>query len=125
MKVVIFDSSCNICNRFTRFLLWHKNSVSIKLTDFNSEYTKNYSTVNNKLLDINKIHFINNNIEYEGLDAIIQLLYCLSYWYIILIPFTYLPIKIKLLIYNVVAKNRYIFGISDYCILNSQSNFLK
>lgn len=57
MLVLIYDGDCNMCSRFIRFILDINTNKKLKITDFESQWTKNNYKVNK---NIDSMIFIKN-----------------------------------------------------------------
>ncbi|MBD7938934.1 MULTISPECIES: thiol-disulfide oxidoreductase DCC family protein [Cytobacillus] len=103
MKVLIYDGECNMCSRFIRFIVDMNTNSELKITDFNSNWTKaNYETNTN----IDSMIFIDNSKEYIYSDAVIKLMASTHFIFKPLLIALIIPRTIRDGIYKFIAKRR-------------------
>jgi predicted DCC family thiol-disulfide oxidoreductase YuxK len=115
-----FDDECLVCNRFVHFVINNDSKNSkIKFFPLNSnlaqklignEITKDsiYVSIDNKI-----------NSEYGAISIILKKL---KFPYSLLgYTMSFFPRKIGNLFYKVFSKNRYLFGKSDRCLIQSSN----
>ncbi|MDM5450883.1 thiol-disulfide oxidoreductase DCC family protein [Peribacillus simplex] len=103
MLVLIYDGDCNMCSRFIRFILDINTNKKLKITDFESQWTKNNYKVNK---NIDSMIFIKKQKQYIYSDAVIHLLMSTHYIFKPLFILKLVPKIIRDNMYKFVAKRR-------------------
>lgn len=114
--ILFFDGECMLCNKTIQWILAHENDHSLMFCRLQSNYAhqlipKNYQTIDSVLLWKNKKW-------YTHLDAILQLLPHLKWYWKCLYVFYLIPSVWRKKIYNWIATRRYQwFGPTSQCVL--------
>ena len=106
MKVIVFDGDCALCNRMARFVVkWNRNP-ELKITDFDSTWTKANVP---ELIGRKSVIFFDRDY-YKHSTAVIRALDAMHHR---MIPFKlllWIPDVIRDDVYKWVARNRDRFG---------------
>lgn len=113
-EIIIYDGICVLCNFFMRFILKKDTSLNFKATTLQSNYTtKNYPQVTK--VDSVALILKNGDILQKS-KAVYYILKKVNTLFLIRILIFILPSFFSDLVYDLVAKTRYmIFGRYDSC----------
>lgn len=113
-EIIIYDGICVLCNFFMRFILKKDTSLNFKVTTLQSNYTtKNYPQVTK--VDSVALILKNGDILQKS-KAVYYILKKVNTLFLIRILIFILPSFFSDLVYDLVAKTRYmIFGRYDSC----------
>lgn len=113
-EIIIYDGICVLCNFFMRFILKKDTSLNFKATTLQSNYTiKNYPQVTK--VDSVALILKNGDILQKS-KAVYYILKKVNTLFLIRILIFILPSFFSDLVYDIVAKTRYmIFGRYDSC----------
>ena len=104
--IIVFDSDCLICNSFIQYVNKNDTHNLFKYSNFESEYIKN----KNLNLDKKSVLLIYSNNILSKSDAIIKILLLVKKHTFLIQFFKLLPLKIRDYFYNIISKNRFLFG---------------
>jgi predicted DCC family thiol-disulfide oxidoreductase YuxK len=123
MKIVFYDSDCNLCDGFIQFILNNNSSKSLKIAPlFGSNYDR---LLNDSQLNLTKDSIIlyENGKVYMSSKAVIKIINELNTPYRWLSVFRFFPKAMLEMLYGYVAKNRYRwFGKREFCQMPSLEN---
>lgn len=116
-SVILFDGVCNFCNYWVNFIIDRDKQNVFKFAALQSEKGEEFlDKYNLPKSDFDSFILIADNKVFKKSSAAFEIAKHLSGWPKVLIPFNILPHSLTDLIYNFVAKNRYIFfGKKDSC----------
>ncbi len=115
-EIIVFDSSCLLCNRAVHFILKFSLKNSFHFTSIESDASKRILLqLNQKTFEFDSLAlWKNENLLYKS-KAVEQIMYKIPLTYPLFIFFI-LPRSLKDKLYDYVAKNRYKwFGKTDSC----------
>ena len=113
-EIIIYDGICVLCNFFMRFILKKDTSLNFKVTTLQSNYTiKNYPQVT----EVDSVALILKNGDIlQKSKAVYYILKKVKTLFLIRVLIFILPSFFSDLVYDIVAKTRYmIFGRYDSC----------
>lgn len=120
--IILFDGECNFCDRSVQFIIKRDCKKKFKFTSIQSEigqkFIKNYAIPNN----LESVILIEGNRYYTKSTAALRIskklngLWKLFYFFIII------PTPIRDIVYNVVAKKRYLFGKKTVCTIPNKED---
>jgi len=121
-KIILFDGVCNFCNEKVNFIIKNDTNDVFRFVALQSETGQKIVTY----LGIDKT--IDSIILYEPAyayfiksEAVFRIIKHLSSSVKLLLLFNFIPINIKNLIYDYIAKNRYKwFGKLEVCMIPSE-----
>ena len=113
-EIIIYDGICILCNFFMRFILKKDKSLNFKATTLQSNYTiKNYPQVT-KVDSVALV--LKNGVILQKSRAVYYILKKVKTLFLIRVLIFILPSFFSDLVYDLVAKTRYmIFGRYDSC----------
>ncbi len=113
-EIIIYDGICVLCNFFMRFILKKDKSLNFKATTLQSNYTiKNYPQVT-KVDSVALV--LKNGVILQKSRAVYYILKKVKTLFLIRVLIFILPSFFSDLVYDLVAKTRYmIFGRYDSC----------
>jgi predicted DCC family thiol-disulfide oxidoreductase YuxK len=116
-SVILFDGVCNFCNYWVNFIIDRDKQNVFKFAALQSEKGEEFlDKYNLPKSDFDSFILIADNKVFKKSSAAFEIAKHLSCWPKVLIPFNILPHSLTDLIYNFVAKNRYMFfGKKDSC----------
>ncbi len=117
--IILFDGVCNLCNSSVQYIIKHDKKDTFRFAAIESTVgqvlTKKLGINTNKIDSIILIE--PRKAYYLKLDAVLKIAYQLNPLWNVLRVFNFLPSKIKNLMYDYIAKNRYKwYGKSDTCM---------
>lgn len=115
-QILVYDSDCNMCSRFIKFIVYFNRNPHIFITDFKSNWYKNTITDNK----IDSIIFVSDDKKYIYSDAIIYLLSNINIYFKPLILLKLIPKFIRDNIYILIARNRKKIWNSNHCTMPSK-----
>ncbi|MEO0060094.1 MAG: hypothetical protein RLZZ312_1741 [Bacteroidota bacterium] len=129
-KIILFDGHCNLCSGAVQFLIKNDKYDTFRFASLQSE-SGNF-IFNHIGLDATKIDsivlYIPNVVYYIKSDAALEIANDLNVFYQLLGMLKIFPKKIRDLVYDYIAKNRYKwFGKTENCMMPTpeiQSKFL-
>ena len=129
-KIILFDGVCNLCNASVNFIIKHDKKDLFRFVSLQSDLGQNIltyigiypSTIDSVILYEPRIAY------YYKSSAVLEILKNLGGIFYFSILFKIIPKSILNMIYDFIAKNRYMwFGKKEYCIiptLELKSKFL-
>ncbi|MEO6901622.1 MAG: DUF393 domain-containing protein [Bacteroidia bacterium] len=119
--IILFDGVCNFCNASIHFIIKHDHKNYFKFATLQSEKVKALvSNFNISLSTNNSILLIEKDKIYYKSTAALRIAKKLNNGYSLLYLFIIVPVFIRNIIYDYVAKNRYKwFGKKEVCMLPS------
>lgn len=118
-KVIVFDSECKLCNKWSRFIITHDSQRQIKLCATQSNagsYLSQSSGYSSEQPET--ILYLKNGGYFIKSEAFFELMADLEYPWKFVGIFRLLPLALRDRAYDIVARNRYkIFGKYDRCRL--------
>ncbi|CAD2071866.1 thiol-disulfide oxidoreductase [Jeotgalicoccus coquinae] len=103
MKVLIFDGACSFCNLFVRFTVRINQNPELRITDFNTGWTKvNYTPDS----DTDSVIYIANGRTYIYSDAVLHMLADANRLFKPVVLLKLIPKFIRDTVYKTVAKYR-------------------
>lgn len=112
MKVLIFDGECNFCSFFVRFTVNINENPELRITDFNTEWTKENYTPDN---DIDSVIYIAEGRTYIHSDAVLHMLADANRLFKPVILLKLIPKFIRDTIYKLIAKYRKNIPVKNVC----------
>ncbi len=107
-RIVFFDGICNLCNGFVDFLITaDKNKVLFYASLQGTTALKQLPKEDTK--ELNSIVFLQEDKLYYKSDAVLRIISQLGFKYKLLTVFLILPSSLRNLIYDFIAKRRYLF----------------
>ena len=125
-NLIIYDGKCALCSYFLESVLKRDNGI-FKIIDRHSFLFNNYKEKYN-IIETNgeSIYFIKDHTLYKESEAIIQILkLCGGVFRSLAYLLQFTPIKIRNMIYRMVAKNRYYINSNKSCNFNQYSKIQK
>jgi predicted DCC family thiol-disulfide oxidoreductase YuxK len=128
-EIIVFDSTCLLCNRAVHFILKFSLKNSFNFTSIESDASKRILLqLNQKTFEFDSLALWKNQELFYKSKAIEQIMRKIPITYPLFILFL-LPRSLKDSLYDYVAKNRYSwFGKTDTCKFipdNDSNQFLK
>ncbi|HMT96183.1 MAG TPA: thiol-disulfide oxidoreductase DCC family protein [Ferruginibacter sp.] len=117
--ILLFDGICNLCNRTLQFIIAHDTQKLYRFASLQS-------AAGQKLLEQYKLSrssyssfvLIENNQAYTQSTAALKVAKNLSGPVKLMVVFNIIPVKIRDVVYNFIARNRYKwFGKKDQCMV--------
>lgn len=128
-QIILFDGVCNFCNGSVNFLIRRDPNGIFKYAPLQSKIGQKIISKYNIAEEIDSIILLKENNIYIKSDAVIEIIKQLSWNWQILLFVKVFPRKIRDVIYDLIANNRYKwFGKRDYCMIpdeNLKSRFLE
>lgn len=112
MKVLIFDGDCSFCNFFVRFTVDINENPELRITDFNTVWTKENYTPDS---DIDSVIYIAEDRTYIYSDAALHLLADANRLFKPVILLKLVPKFIRDTIYKLIAKYRKNIPVKNVC----------
>lgn len=117
--IVLFDGVCNLCNSTVDFLIKHNKNKNLRYASLQSELGTFILAHFEQKPD--SIILVSPYYIYTKADAALRIARELKKPYSLLYYFRIIPLKIRNLIYDIIAKNRYNwFGQKSTCRLASK-----
>ena len=121
-KIIFFDGVCNLCDNFVQLIIKNDSKRVFRFASLQSSFTQEYLSeqgISTQDLD-SIILFEPNKAYYIKSTAALSILKELNTTYKFFYVFKILPKKLRDLIYDFVAKNRYKWmGKKDSCMVPS------
>lgn len=119
--IILFDGFCNLCDSMINFILKEDKKDLFRFSAIQSDFTK--KIISDKKLDseyLKTIILIYNDKIYFRSDAVLKILILLGgYFKLFAYIFIIIPTPIRDLVYNFIAKKRYLwFGKKENCIIS-------
>lgn len=129
-KLILFDGVCNLCNGAVQYVIRHDKKELFTFASFQSESGKKIlSQFHITSNDPDSFVFIQNNSVFHKSTAALKVARQLDGMVKIFYGFIIVPVVIRDMVYEFIAKNRYKwFGKSESCMIPSpslKSRFLK
>ncbi|MBK3497198.1 DUF393 domain-containing protein [Viridibacillus sp. YIM B01967] len=115
MSILIYDGQCNMCSRFIRFIVKINKNPTIKITNFDSQWSKD-----NIDKSIDSMIFFENNKKYIYSDAVINILISANRLFLPLVIVKIIPKFIRNSVYKFIAKHRRKIMKNKHCPLPSK-----
>ncbi|SRR5699024_2972659 len=112
MKVLIFDGDCSFCNFFVRFTVRINQNPELRITDFNTAWTKDNYTPDS---DIDSVIYIAGGRTYIYSDAALHMLADANRLFKPVILLKLIPKFIRDTIYKLIAKYRKSIPVKNVC----------
>lgn len=112
MKVLIFDGDCSFCNFFVRFTVRINQNPELRITDFNTAWTKDNYTPDS---DIDSVIYIADGRTYIYSDAALHMLADANRLFKPVILLKLIPKFIRDTIYKLIAKYRKSIPLKNVC----------
>lgn len=130
MKILFFDGYCSLCNSFIDRMIRFDKENQLKFSSLQSKTAKKH--LHSSQLPLSKdpttIIYFRDGIVFSKSTAVLQSLIDLGGIWSTLKIFLFLPVALRDVVYDFIAKNRYrFFGRRDTCRLptaEEQSHFL-
>ena len=123
IDILLLDGDCGLCNRLARFIDSNIGfDKKIKFhpieSDFSQKFIKTFPTHQQEQ---DTVYLYRNNISYTKSSAAIRCLLYLKWYWRIWFPFLWLiPLPLRNIIYQIVAKYRhYIFSKPKVCFIQN------
>ena len=121
-KIILFDGDCVLCNGFTSYIIKTDKSRKFKYISQSSDKGRGILSKKN-IKDLSTIVLIDGNKLKVKSDAVLCILFYLSFPYSISVILFLIPRFIRDAVYRFVAINRYrLFGKSDSCSMHIDKN---
>lgn len=101
MNILIYDGQCNMCSNFIRFIIKINKNPDVKITDFDSQWSKD-----NIDKSIDSMIFFKNDKKYIYSDAIINIIISANRLFLPLVIVKIIPKFIRNSVYKFIAKRR-------------------
>ena len=124
-KIILFDGVCALCNNFIVFIAKNdKKDIFRFLPLQNKNINQFIDTKNINIKNLKSIILIEDNNPIYKSNAAIEILINLNNLYLLCKIFYIIPKKIRDMVYELIAKNRYrVFGKVENCsIIKSKVN---
>ena len=122
-KIVVFDSSCVLCNSAVRFIFKMDKKKNLFYTSFESNYLKKIRNPELKTENADSVIFINENKIYYKSDAALFIAKELKSPIKYLFYLKFIPRFIRDNIYDFIARHRYkMFGQTNSCNFDPDLN---
>ncbi|MEY8560684.1 DUF393 domain-containing protein [Jeotgalicoccus halotolerans] len=112
MKVLIFDGDCSFCNFFVRFTVRINKNPELRITDFNTDWTKENHKPDD---DIDSVIYIAEDKTYIYSDAALHMLADTNRLFKPVVLLKLIPKFIRDTIYKVIAKYRKKIPVKNVC----------
>ena len=118
--IIFIDGYCNLCNGLVRFLVKADKKETLYFTSLDSLFSQTLlSSKNIDLKNPKSVYLLKNNFLYDKSMAIIEILKSLGFPFNIFTIFEIFPRRVRDIVYDFIAINRYkIFGKSKECQLS-------
>lgn len=120
-KIILFDGVCNFCNDKVNFIIKNDKKDVFRFVAIQSETGKKiitYLGINSALDSI--ILYEPGYAYFIKSEAVFRIIKHLSSSVKLLLLFNFVPLSIKNIFYDIIAKNRYKwFGEMEFCIIPS------
>ena len=115
--IILFDGVCNFCNYWVNYLIARDKNDKFRFAALQSEAGQALlAKFNLQKLEFDTVILIQGEEYFVKSTAALIIAKNISGLYKILYPLIVLPAKLRDLVYNMIAKNRYsIFGKRDVC----------
>ncbi len=122
-KIICFDGVCALCNNFILFVAKNDTKDCFRFISLQNPKIKMFINSDDIKISSSIILISNRDIKIKS-DAVLFILKELRFPISALIILNFIPIKIRNILYSIVAENRYhFFGKIDSCsILNRKKN---
>jgi predicted DCC family thiol-disulfide oxidoreductase YuxK len=121
-KVILFDGVCNFCNFWVNYIIEKDKKDLFRFASLQSEFGQSIlSKLNLAENDFDTFVLIESKKVFIRSTAALKVVKDITGWLKIVYPFIILPVFIRDLVYNLIAKNRYkFFGKSEFCRIPSE-----
>ena len=120
-KIILFDGVCNLCNGFVNKIIANDPDSIFNFVSLQSELGNELIQKHNISPQIDSVILIESKAVYIKSKAAIRIMKILK-MYSFITFFDFLPLAIKDLIYDFVAKYRYSwFGKSETCLIPNEN----
>ena len=116
-SVVLFDGVCNFCNYWVNYVMDRDKNDKYRFAALQSSSGQKLLRANGLNTDeFETFILIEKEMIFQRSTAALMIAKNISGLYKILYPLIVLPVKLRDLVYNLIAKNRYnLFGKRDMC----------
>ncbi|WP_416235984.1 thiol-disulfide oxidoreductase DCC family protein [Psychrobacillus psychrodurans] len=101
IDILVYDGQCNMCSNFIRFIIKINKNKKLKITSFDSDWTKQ-----NIISDIDSMIFLKDDRVYLYSDAVINIVVSANKFFYPLLLLKIVPKIIRNTIYKFIAKHR-------------------
>ncbi|CAM4066739.1 thiol-disulfide oxidoreductase DCC family protein [Lederbergia lenta] len=116
--IILFDGICNFCHSSIQFIIKRDPNAYFLFSSLQSDIGQSLLKQNKIPFTMDSMILIENGKVYDKSSAVLRICKNLSGLWKYMYIFVIIPLPIRDLIYNIVAKNRYKwFGKKDTCIL--------
>ncbi|MCX7728807.1 MAG: DUF393 domain-containing protein [Bacteroidia bacterium] len=116
--ILYFDGECVLCNKTVQWILNNEIKPVILFCPLQSEYA--HSTIPDNLNEIDSVVLYYNGKHYIYLDAFIQIIPYLKWYWKILYLLLLMPPFCRRKIYNYISKNRKQWFGTTECLMNKE-----
>lgn len=120
MNIILFDGDCHFCNRSVQFILKRDCKKRYHFAPLQSEFGRSLLVKHGIPLTIESLVLIEGGLSFTKSTAVLKISRNLNRMWKISYLFILVPVPIRNGIYDFIAKNRYVFGKKDYCIIPSE-----
>lgn len=119
--IILFDGVCNLCDNSVQFVIKKDTKNVFKFAALQSDIIQKYLIkVKPELLNIDSILLLTNKKIYTKSSAALTIAKHLGGFYPLLYIFYFIPKPIRDIVYDYIAKNRYMwYGKKDNCMIPS------
>lgn len=115
-KIIIFDGVCLLCNKWVDFLIKHDKKGTLKFVALQSEITQKILSQFEYQAVADTIVYLENSKVFIKSSAVIRIAVQLGFPYSMMAGFYVIPLWIRDIIYDHIARNRYRwFGRKESC----------
>ncbi|MFV0566803.1 MAG: thiol-disulfide oxidoreductase DCC family protein [Flavobacteriaceae bacterium] len=119
-QIILFDGVCNLCNSSIQYVIKHDKNDAFRFVAIQSNAGQ--ALIHKHGIDASKtdsIILIAPNVAYyQQSDAVLKIAYQLNPFWNTFRVLEFIPVKLRNLVYNYVAKNRYKwYGKKENCMI--------
>lgn len=122
-SIILFDGVCNLCNSSVNFIIKNDKKEHFLFASLQSDAANEILLqFTSKKIEYKSILLIKDGIIYDKSTAVLLIFMQLSNYYKLIYGFIIVPVFIRNLVYNFIAKHRYYwFGKNESCMIPSTS----
>ena len=109
MKVVLFDGECNFCNRSVQFIIKRDQNKKFKFASLQSTIGRELVEKHSIPKSIDSVVLVDNERAYTKSSAVLRIALGLDRYWNLLSIFLLVPVPIRNIVYDLIAKNRHKF----------------
>lgn len=118
--IILFDGVCNFCQSSVQFIIKRDPNAYFMFASLQSDIGQSLLKKNGISSTTDSIILIENGKAYDKSTAVLRICQSLTGFWKYTYVFIILPLPLRDLVYNIVAKNRYKwFGRKENCIIPS------